>query len=106
MKRMLWFLPIVLLAACASTSVTPDLGNLQEANDVVTAGTNAVNTAAGQVNEVVSAGEIINNNSLEWWQWIIVGSFIPYPWVILSEMLKALTSPFLGLFSAIRGLWK
>ncbi|AUR96955.1 membrane lipoprotein [Vibrio phage 1.253.O._10N.286.45.B12] len=49
--------------------------------------------------DTISANtEIVNNNSLEWWQWIIVGMFIPSPLDYLSEVFGGVGGFILKLF--------
>ena len=39
---------------------------------------------------VIETSNIVNN-SLEWWQWGIIGMFIPAPWDMVALFRKSLT---------------
>ncbi|QEG09222.1 unimolecular spanin [Vibrio phage Phriendly] len=47
---------------------------------------------------VTSSGSTVINNSLEWWQWVIIGMFIPNPLDYLFGLLKGFLSFAVKLF--------
>lgn len=77
---------LFLLASCANTTVPPvpieSVTNTME--DVKTA--------------VTSSGSTVINNSLEWWQWVIIGMFIPNPLDYLFGLMKGFLSFAVKLF--------
>lgn len=116
-KTALIILLLFLIPACASTTVEPDLSSLTTANDVLTSGesiatgdsstagsaSNIVAAGAEKIDEVISASrDVVNNNSLEWWQWVIIGMFIPTPWSIFIDMCSGIMRGFGILFRGFR----
>ena len=85
----------LLIISCTST-VQPDLSSLQTANDVVTASNVASNTVDTAKEVVTASRDVVNYNSLEWWQWLIIGMFIPAPWEMIGSTIRSI-------FQAIRG---
>lgn len=46
--------------------------------------------AGGDVGEVTAETvNLINQNGLPWWQWVIIGMFIPSPWEILGLIKRS-----------------
>ncbi|QQM14205.1 hypothetical protein [Vibrio phage VpJYP1] len=47
---------------------------------------------------VTSSGSTVINNSLEWWQWVIIGMFIPSPLDYLASLFSGFGGFILKLF--------
>ncbi|QIW90331.1 hypothetical protein OLCHANIL_00251 [Vibrio phage V05] len=56
------------------------------------------NTMDDVKNAVTSSGSTVINNSLEWWQWVIIGMFIPSPLDYLSSLFSGFGGFILKLF--------
>ncbi|QBJ00600.1 hypothetical protein [Vibrio phage vB_VpP_BA6] len=77
--------PVLFLTSCSTVLPPAPI-------EAVTNTMDDVNTA------VTSSGSTVINNSLEWWQWVIIGMFIPSPLDYLSSLFSGFGGFILKLF--------
>lgn len=84
---------ILLLSSC-STAHTPYVTDIVPTAPIE----EVVNTMDDVKTAVTSSGSTVINNSLEWWQWVIIGMFIPNPLDYLFGLMKGFLSFAVKLF--------
>lgn len=79
-------IPVLFLTSCTTSSLPPV---------PIESVTNSMEDVK---NAVTSSGSTVINNSLEWWQWVIIGMFIPSPLDYLSSLFSGFGGFILKLF--------